>query len=1804
MALSALLQWMNTDSTADLNARFKKLFKPGIISGTTLLTVSGQMQVRTQAFTAISYDGMLIVEPGGTVIPLLTPGQVSVVTVFAQYNVGSAPALSYQVLTPGDYTTLLNQSILAQTPFYYTVIAYVTTQVSDTQVSASEISYANQNVIDNLGRSPLRGVTNRSGFITTGDITDLGYTIINIPSTAQIPIGADISGIGLQSGSKVTVVNSSTSLTIDLDATATQVGVSLTIDPFLPYLTSNLPGDFYLVTTGASDIPEMYVWNGTTWVNISNAQTLTAELLLHRQNMYANEIHLTNDQAAAALGTYGLPSVTNQYVTQLDTRVPTQNENNALVGSDGSPSATNVYITQQFPIAQETFLSSLTAPPGPISVTGTLFVGTGGVGTAQTYFMILDYTYDRAYVNASELVCSVIGVFTDSAFLNPLIPSTNVNVDSNGFFTGTLYLQTPNSVNTGYRLLYGVKQTLQTATKDLTIRTLEQVVPASVVQSIMNIKGRPYDDSPVSAISSVVPAREQNINLRLALDSVQSYLGSVLNTNIVAAQNDYVRLAQDPVIGANFVQNAGIVPSYTFYNTGELGFSYNSTTGIITYTGSPVLTSVRVGDLWQDEAGTFFKVSSVGVSTLGIVYVTTGVIPQSSAVVVTAGGGTNPLPGSVQINNNPRNLLLSEMKFGGVSETIMIPAIVPTNEFTTQGYVTFGVVRGDTYQDGGRVEPRLLLYGQWENAIDSGLNTYVRTMDPSNGSNVQGGFVYTGFFTDLVLLCRKQKSGPPIKVTVNEASALATTISTSGLSLNADSPSTEAAYQRIPLTSGQSFTLPTTVRVDINTGGTSLQIYGIEVIRRDPGLHGILESGVAFDNTDLVITSSINTAVSLPIISGSTSRGGRYAYGVEAGAYSVANSSITPLDYIGSFTVTGGIINVVPNSNWSIGDIIDVRGLNSSSHGVQTITQITAIGSTNITVSPSVSTIATGSAIYFVCSSTSSQVNLLEEQVYTTYNFTKDLRYISSTDFRPENATSSYRYVVCPDGINVVTASLASVIGTAVGAGINEQSISITAGQKLIFNVLANRLDLVVNNTASVTVQIKVNSSPLYQSVFLAGSAYKEIIFRNARYQSNEVEIDVIAGTLIASKFMLYGPIEPSIPGLPPQVADASCTACYNTSNTTSLTPANLPINITGRFNIPNGGIYYAASANMAYSNIVSPSTPWTRSYTYPNSYYGLYISTGDSGAVAEFYFLGTAFELNYIMGPTHGNFTITVDSGAFGALGTPIASHIFSTDGVGLMPSPYTPTVNAFFAAGYARGMVGIQGLALGYHHVQITNNSSANMAFEGYYTASIQASINYQSMGFDPGGYFSGTVDSRKFLVQPSQISFSDIAGAVSSKQFNTNTFSPATVQRFFATGSAVGYIFIADPIMNVSQGDTYTNNGVTFTVTNAVSGARYLLATSSGAPQSSGTLSVAIGSGTASIAFTAAYPIAAYTLPSVPRPPTYLKIKVLGAGGGGGGSGLFPSSAAIGGTGSLSAFATPSAVANAGVAIAFGGTGGMPHNLGGAGIGTSAICSLGNAYVATGGGGTPGTICTNSVVAVSVYASSSQALISGSQQIVQFNTTSIDTNSAYNTSTYTYTAPAAGIYEVDLYYAVNGQVISNIASVNVGGTVYTVGSAGSVGGASGSRLFNLAISTTIIPEITPTGANLSLQAGSQASYMTIKALGGAAGQEAIGGAGGASALGGGAAGSQFGSPGNTSSALGSGGGGASCTTANGCSAGGGGAGTFIESVIANPLELSKGTFYYAVGTAGTAGIAATGGAAGGAGQSGAVFIEEYYN
>lgn len=548
MTLRAVLDWQNEDSTADLNSRFQALFTKGVITGGILTPIVGHLQVSLLPFTAMSYDGMLVTSDTSLILNIPLD-QTNVIAIHAEHFVGDPATLEIVVMEISAFNNLVDVE-------YYVTIGTVTTHSPATQVAQTDISYSLRDMQDQRTRDKIRGQVN---------------------SIAELPA-----------------------------------------DP-----NFNFYGDMYVVYSGIGYPPNIYAWDGINWDNLTGANAVATALGLHQGNydtaiatgedVYTiGRVHLSNYQKLAALGSYGYPGATNRYMTQLDPRIPTTDQSNALAGSDGSPSATNLYITQQYAVAAPTILTNASPVYSNIHLTlapnGPVYVGKGPINSANNYFAVLDYTENRGYLNLGGLPVKVNAIYTSTSPNIILDTSSNPLIDSFGFYNGpNLYIEFDNSVDTPSRLVYGKKQYLGNIEHGFPILPTPnyEIISGTLLSTIANIKGRLFDET--------VPTNEQNINLRTDLDSISSYIGSVLETNVVASNADFIRLAP-PAFNGLFNKNVGVNYTYSFKNSIQSQFLYDNTTGTVTYYNVAVnLGSVSVGDYFVDAAGNNFLVTATGV---------------------------------------------------------------------------------------------------------------------------------------------------------------------------------------------------------------------------------------------------------------------------------------------------------------------------------------------------------------------------------------------------------------------------------------------------------------------------------------------------------------------------------------------------------------------------------------------------------------------------------------------------------------------------------------------------------------------------------------------------------------------------------------------------------------------------------------------------------------------------------------------------------------------------------------------------------------------------------------------------------------------------------------------------------------------------------------------------------------------------------------------------------------------------------------------------------------------------------------
>lgn len=1374
MTLRAVLDWANQDSTQDLNSRFQALFKRGVLTGGEISPVSGQLQIVLQPFTAISYDGMLVSDTDAILlnIPL---DQTSIIAIYAKHQIGEAALLEISVVESSLFYSLVDRE-------YYVVFGAVTAITPQTEIDDSDISYDLRETQDQRTRDKIRGIV---------------YDLVDLPSDPR----------------------------------------------FIVY------GDSYVVYSGVGVAPNIYSWDGLIWVNITGASVVGVALDRHQHNLdtdlYTGEsvseigrLHLSNYQKDAAIGSYGTPSSVNKYVTENDPRIPTTDQSAALQGSDGSPSSTNKYVTQEYPIAVPTIATGIGGVYYDISSLCPVFVGNGGVDTPNVYFSLMDGVLNRGYVTPDVLPATIEGVYKQiSPTLIKLNPSVDTAlVDSNGFFIGTtLYLGfsvpvVPSGSSLALaRLVYGKKLNLKTTNHGFPILPTPtyEIISGTLLKAISNIKGRDFDED--------VPEKEQNINLRTDLDNLSQYVGSVLETNVIAANEDFLKLEpvfpdifeknigveyrfsfkndalvqitydsstgtvtyQSPVNlsdvevrdlsgygdlfidgtgnkysvmskgvtfgGYNFVTLAvidsitipssikGVTPEsittsvgasiikriiFTFKNTGKINFTYDSTTGRVQYASSVDLSTVRVGDLFQDSGSNKYLITAVNDSSnyLDIVNIQTGLIPSSINTSVVA----SYISGSCWINNNPRDLLLSEMKLSFGPEFVPIKRLVRIqDEFSyPDGQVAYGIVRFDN-----RFDPRIVFYGSWENYENNLREAYVRNTDG------YGRFLVTGYFTDVFVVMRRRAAGPSLSIAINGVSSGTITPSTIGSrTISGDVASLAGPkYHVVKLNSStleNSTYLPVTVTATLPSSAStdSFDIYGFIFART--GTTGLLESGRAFESAHVVKHDMPFNDIPITAVS-YQGRGGRLSYSVLENDYLRLNTVLDDMDSNGTPNGTWDSQTItITNSNgkvpyYNINDLVLVCGPTTIAPTFAIMSRITNISYlTNIITVDQYSPVPTpGTACYLihVCS-TDTAIPLTTEDQIAHYILPDD--FINHTPTDLEYIHQSDRFVIGKDGLTVLAGEAVlitdtNVIGTKKVAQIQQGSSGV-----LRFTVLATRMDILCVNNATATVYVTIDGSPSLQyPLSITAKSQRKTIFSNARYQTHEVTFRVtsIGGTFSIAEIMLFGPKKPET--IHNVVADLSQIAYFQASRSYCTLAPNL---------FPMGTIFKEASSNISYYNpSLGTGSNWSVTLDFTkNTAYGQYISSDKTDALVEFYILNTAFELQYILGPDHGNFQVFVDgieiSSVSGA--TVIGSYVGGTG-----------TDSYSYSASYGRKNIGASGLTFGLKKITATcprtkniSSSGYKIAFTGFYEGNGNGIL---TCGINKYGMYTSVVDTRLF-------------------------------------------------------------------------------------------------------------------------------------------------------------------------------------------------------------------------------------------------------------------------------------------------------------------------------------------------------------------------------------------------------------------------------------------------------------------------
>lgn len=966
---------------------------------------------------------------------------------------------------------------------------------------------------------------------------------------------------------------------------------------------NNRVGDYYMVVDGVGGPTHLYGWTGFQWIIMTDAVTVTNDLAAHRQNLFTDEKHLTDNEKLAVVGTSGTAvSGSNKLIDNADTRIPTQGENDALVGSDGTPSSSNLYITEGYPLAAPAEKVTATAPATYFELTtvdGPVFVGKDGVGTANKYFQFFDPTLDREYLTAaSRVVLNVSGVYTDALLLTLLNPSLSPSVDSDGFYSGSsLYVKFDTAPDTALRLLYGKREILKSIPIDILMRRTvnDGQTSGDVIKTVELIKGRSWDTTP--------PVNEQNIELRKDIVDLKQYVSSAFRADYVVG--GFNKVSGVPDFNGDFVDNVGVNQNYSFQNSSLVGVSYVASTGVVTYASVVSLVSVVANQhVFIDSNLVEYRVTAVGVNSVTIAN-RNGSTPPSIGTAVTLAAH-----GSIKPDNNPRRVNLATMEFLSGRDRVYVREIESSpNDFhpvsENLGYQIRSPIRSPFFR-----EPRVRFYGGFKNR-DAGPRARVV-------ATATGRALVTGFFNDLRMLVDLQSASPIIVVKVNGdpvGTVIDLSLAGTVAGLGADQ---DFQAQSVSLVSGLNDQVPNSVDIEITDAVGDFLVYGFDLFRYSPTTV-YNTSGRVFAQSDL-LKSDTFVASTAPVAS-TRARGVVYTKYVNRSLLLTNNTyNLTDLDGAAggpagtavpasfTFTVTSGLTKF---GQYKVGDVVKlVTATGEEVRYISGISPTIATFSTAVTVS--------GSAILLHMASTAATAQDFDPLRETArYNIT-DLGAKQTVDFAYVLSTPSDRLFTVEDGTTSLVGKDVAYVTTGIdGADIALNFTSPSASLRI--RALASRCDAIFVNNSAIAASVTLDGSDTYVITVPGGGTSRVPLWRNARYQSHEAFITNASGVTLSS-IILFEPA-PSTKLEGALTATQNVLARYNTSVSTA--GSIIPLGAAAIDPFVSGGVYVnGPGVGTAWSYVFSLTQ---------NPAWGRYVSTSLEGAYFEYYFMGDGFEIEYL---------------------------------------------------------------------------------------------------------------------------------------------------------------------------------------------------------------------------------------------------------------------------------------------------------------------------------------------------------------------------------------------------------------------------------------------------------------------------------------------------------------------------------------------------------------------------------------------
>lgn len=978
---------------------------------------------------------------------------------------------------------------------------------------------------------------------------------------------------------------------------------------------NNLIGDTYKVTDGVGGTVNLFGWNGFTWVNMTNVIELQTQLTRHRQNLFANEKHLTDAEKLAVEGTFGLPSSTNKFVTSTDPRVPTQGENDALVGSHGTPSGSNRYVTENLQYAQP---SVVNVPAGTtvFEIGGTpMYLGRGGIGSHYQYFKLYHATAEREYLNSDRSIVDVIRVYKDAALTQEITnPGAEalVELDQYGFWiAGSIWVVFNQATDLDARLLYGKRTTLANTVQNTA--SLFDITPKSaqinreLLTKIEAISGLEYDDT--------LPEKATNIELYQETTDIKKYANASSTTDMVVS--DFDKMNSIPEYTGLYEKNVGLI-NYVFENSSGIPFTYDNTGGIVSYTGAvpDFLPLVRTDGhhVFVDGDENEYKIVGKTTNTLTIAK-RNGDVPNNINTTI-----SKNLHGSIKIDDNPRKINLSTMQLAQHRERIVAGKMIAVkNEFhPVTGQLAFEIQ--EPLKSVIHKEHRLRAYGNIQTRT-----VFNPLVGPSGGPRTQvfsvnkAIYSITGHFTDLELIADCNADSPIIEIWVDGVQTGTFDLSYRvGLtSINSFDTLEDVKMPNHQIVSGLEDGVTHTVEIVVPDAVPEFVFYGFDLIRRNFDQANLLP-GRAFVQGDAVYQDEVEN---IPLAGVGTLRRGGVSTILYNRDLEIQNHSYQMTDFDGSSEapiggVTNGSKDIVVGTGltklasfFRKGDIVKVVTLSA-----EETKRIEGISGSTVTFDSAFTMTGSGVLIH-LCSTENESY---DKEVEARRIIAEFSGLATFSEFQQLPPIEVDRVSVLEDGSTKFVGKELSF--TELGVEGYERAITFPkTTSRLRICAVCSSMEIIVANDANVPFTYTVNgSSPISGETGAAGYT-KVSLFANGRFQGYEVDI------YDAQNLNIVGFIfkEPDVPNKPVglEIGQIKYLASYRMSNTSApntLLGSNLPLGSVG-FDAYTSFVRFINGAGAPWSSTID----WTKLY-------GRHNRTNAEGAFFEWTFYGRTLAFEY----------------------------------------------------------------------------------------------------------------------------------------------------------------------------------------------------------------------------------------------------------------------------------------------------------------------------------------------------------------------------------------------------------------------------------------------------------------------------------------------------------------------------------------------------------------------------------------------